>query len=154
ALGLRAWEMCRHSIADQLRMGERTMSLYSWLQNLRSALAPGRGLRQHRRRGSARAARHRPNLEVLEDRTLPSTFAVLNLADEGDGSLRQAVLDANTLPGADTIRFADGLVGKIALTTGQLGITDSLTIDGPGADQLAVSGTYASRVFEISTGVT
>ena len=62
----------RHSIADQPGKGERTMSFHSWLQNLRSALAPGRGQRQHRRRGSPRAATHRLNLEVLEDRCLPS----------------------------------------------------------------------------------
>src|SRR5437870_331038 len=32
----------RHSIADQLGKGERTMSVHSWPQNLRSALAPSR----------------------------------------------------------------------------------------------------------------
>jgi hypothetical protein len=42
----------------------------SWLQNLRSALAPSRGQRNHRRRGSPRAATHRLNLELLEDRRL------------------------------------------------------------------------------------
>src|SRR4051812_32043625 len=62
----------RHSIADQLRKGERTMSFLSWLQNLRSALAPRRGQRPHRRRGSLRAATYRPSLEVLEDRLTPS----------------------------------------------------------------------------------
>jgi hypothetical protein len=29
-----------------------------------------------------------PNLELLEDRTLPSTLTVMNNADSGDGSLR------------------------------------------------------------------
>ena len=77
---------------------------------------------------------------------------MLNLADGGDGSLRQAVLDANALPGADDIRFADGLQGTIALTGGQLSITDHLTIDGPGAGLLAVSGNHQSRVFNISGG--
>jgi Domain of unknown function (DUF5658) len=47
------------------------MSFYSWLQNLRSALATSWGLRHHRRQGSLRAATHRPNLEVLEN--LPPT---------------------------------------------------------------------------------
>ena len=51
------------------------MSFHSWLQNLRSALAPGRGQRHHRRRGSLRAATHRLNLEVLEDRRVPSFLA-------------------------------------------------------------------------------
>jgi len=81
-------------------------------------------------------------------------FTVTTLADSGDGSLRQAVLDANALPGADTIRFADGFVGTIGLTGGQLSIADHLTIDGPGADRLAVSGNGQSRVFRISGGLT
>jgi hypothetical protein len=68
-----------------------------------------------------------PQLEALEDRTVPSTFTVLNLADSGEGSLRQAVLDANALSGADNIAFANGLSGTIALTSGQLAITDGLT---------------------------
>jgi hypothetical protein len=44
------------------------MSFHSWLQNLRSTLAPGRGQRHRRRRGSLRAATHRLSVEVLEDR--------------------------------------------------------------------------------------
>jgi hypothetical protein len=46
------------------------MSLHSWLQTLRSALAPNRG--QGQRRNSPRGATHRPNVEVLEDRLTPS----------------------------------------------------------------------------------
>jgi hypothetical protein len=44
------------------------MSFPSWLQNLRTALVPGRG----HRRNSLHAATHRPNLEALEDRLTPS----------------------------------------------------------------------------------
>src|SRR5262249_22599462 len=104
--------------------------------------------------GKRRSSRRRfvPRLELLEGRALPSTFTVLNLADSGDGSLRQAVLSANANPGPDAIDFADGLTGTIGLTTGQLAITDGLTIDGPGADQLAVSGNHQSRIFSISGG--
>src|SRR5215204_4750153 len=101
------------------------------------------------RRRSAAAA-----VEGLERRALLSALTVVNLADGGEGSLRQAIGDANTQPGADTIGFADGLTGTIALSGGQLAITGDLTIDGPGADQLAVSGTHQSRVFSISGGVT
>src|SRR5262245_1032235 len=63
-------------------------------------------------------------LEALEDRTVPSTFAVENLLDSGPGSLRQAVLAANGNPGPDVVRFARGLEGTITLTGGQLSITD------------------------------
>src|SRR6266851_4111861 len=83
-----------------------------------------------------------------------STFTVLNLADSGPGSLRQAVLDANAQPGTDVIDFAPGVQGTITLTSGQLDITDGLIVTGPGADQLTVSGTGASRVFQIESGVT
>ena len=84
----------------------------------------------------------------------PSTFMVDNLADSGVGSLRAAIADANGQPGADLIRFApEARDGTIALTSGQLNITEDLTIDGPGAGRLAVSGNDASRVFQISSGV-
>jgi SdrD B-like domain/Right handed beta helix region len=45
-------------------------------------------------------------VEKLETRTLFSTHVVTTTADSGFGSLRQAILDANTSPGvADTITF-------------------------------------------------
>jgi hypothetical protein len=92
----------------------------------------------------------------LEDRYVPSTFTVSNLLDSGSGSLRQAILDANANPGADTITFSPGLQGTITLarTSGELYVTDSVTITGPGADQLAVSGDNINRVFEFARGTT
>ncbi len=87
-------------------------------------------------------------LEMLEDRCLPSTFTVTNLLDSGPGSLRAAVSAANANPGADGINFAT--TGTIALTSGELDITDSLTITGPGLNTLTVSGNHASRVFGLS----
>jgi predicted outer membrane repeat protein len=76
-----------------------------------------------------------------------ATFNVTNLNDSGAGSLRQAIEDANGAAGADTILFQAGLTGTIVLTTGQLSITDSVDLQGPGAAALAVSGNNASRVF-------
>jgi hypothetical protein len=91
---------------------------------------------------------HRLGLEVLDDRCLPSTFTVLNLLDSGPDSLRAAVAAANANPGADDIAFA--VTGSIGLTSGQLDITDSLTINGPGESALTVSGEGVSRVFGIA----
>src|SRR5580704_7824562 len=88
-----------------------------------------------------------PHMEVLEDRSLPSTLTVTNLFDSGAGSLRAAIAVANS---GDTIDFAHGLQGTITLTSGELPISDSVTIDGPGANKLSVSGNDASRVFDIS----
>src|SRR5512134_1569616 len=134
----------------------RRFTLFRWIMWLDSFLgfqnSHSQGTRRDRGRRTKRYRRpdFTPRLEALEDRTVLSTFMVENLADSGIGSLRQAVLDANALRGADAIVFAEGLQGTIALTGGQLSITDSLTIDGPGAALLAVSGNHQSRVFDIS----
>lgn len=77
-----------------------------------------------------------------------ATFIVTNLADSGAGSLRQAIVDANGNAGADTITFA--VNGTVVLTTGELAISDSLTIQGPGAALMAIDGNAASRAMSIS----
>jgi hypothetical protein len=76
-----------------------------------------------------------------------ATFTVTNLNDSGAGSLRQAIEDGNGAAGADNVTFQAGLSGTILLTSGQLEITDALTITGPGPAALSVSGNNASRVF-------
>lgn len=81
-----------------------------------------------------------------------TAFTVTNLLDAGKGSLRQAILDANANEGTDTLNFAPGLSGTINLTNGELLITDSLEILGPGADMLTVDAQQNSRVFNIDSG--
>ena len=72
-------------------------------------------------------------------------------AGTGDGcTLREAIAFAS--PGA-TITFAPGVTGTITLTTGELVINKALTITGPGARSLAVSGNNAGRVFDVNSGV-
>lgn len=68
-----------------------------------------------------------------------ATFTVTNTDDAGPGSLRQAIEDANTSPGADEIRFAVSVVGTIALSD-TLRVTDSVSIQGPGQELLTLDG--------------
>jgi hypothetical protein len=85
-------------------------------------------------------------LEVLEDRSVPSTFTVSNLLDSGAGSLRAAIGLAGN---GDTITFAPALHGTITLAS-ELTISNGIAINGPGAQKLSVSGGNASRIFDVS----
>ena len=73
-----------------------------------------------------------------------NTITVTNTNDNGPGSLRQALSDSND---GDTIAFA--VTGTIGVTTGELLVNKSVTISGPGAQNLAVNADYKSRVFRI-----
>jgi len=129
------------------------MSLVSLLQSARSLFANDRTKKSRRRaRAAKRGLPTRLSVERLDERVVLSTFSVLNLADSGAGSLREAITAANTNPGADVVAFAPGLRGTVGLTSGELGITDNLWIDGPGAGRLTVSGNDTSRVFQIGSG--
>ena len=93
-----------------------------------------------------------PRPEGLEGRQLLSVLIVNRATDSGNGSLRDVV--ARAVDG-DTIDFAPALNGStITLTTGEILITKSLTIVGPGAASLAISGNSASRIFELGGGGT
>jgi hypothetical protein len=76
-------------------------------------------------------------------------ITVTNTNDSGPGSLRQALADAND---GDTIDFA--VTGTIGLISGQLMVNKSITISGPGAQNLAVDGNATSRVFYVGPNVT
>ena len=78
------------------------------------------------------------------------TFVVKNLNDSGPDSLRDCVTNANQNPGPDTVTFQAGLTGSIVLTSGQVNIYDDVTITGPGASVITVSGNSTSRVFYAS----
>jgi uncharacterized repeat protein (TIGR01451 family) len=81
-----------------------------------------------------------------------ATYTVTNTNDSGAGSLRQAILDAESNGGADEIVFNAGVSGTITLGSALPEITEDLTITGPGADVLAVSGADSYRVFHITGG--
>ncbi len=74
-----------------------------------------------------------------------TVIVVTNTNDSGPGSMRQALAVAND---GDTID-ATGISGVINLTSGELLVETSVTINGPGADLLAVDGNMISRGFRI-----
>jgi len=74
---------------------------------------------------------------------LPATIIVVtNTNDSGPGSVRNALAVAND---GDTID-ATGVSGTIVLTSGELQINHNVTINGPGAGNLAVNGNGTFRV--------
>jgi CSLREA domain-containing protein len=84
-----------------------------------------------------------------------ATLTVDTMADESDGSctdgdcsLRDAIAVAG---GGDTIQFS--VTGTITLTLGELTVDKDLTISGPGASNLTLSGDDAARVFWIEESV-
>jgi streptogramin lyase len=78
-----------------------------------------------------------------------ATNVVTSLADSGPGSLRAQIL--NSVPG-DTITFATN--GTLVLTGGELLVTNNLSLIGPGATNVTISGNYSSRIFEFANGAT
>ncbi|MCL4789709.1 MAG: hypothetical protein KJ070_23505 [Verrucomicrobia bacterium] len=83
-----------------------------------------------------------------------ATLVVTTTNDSGAGSLRAAVSSA--LAGEIvTVTFAPGVTNVITLTNGQLSlINQTMSIIGPGAGKLTISGNNASRVLLLSGGNT
>ena len=73
------------------------------------------------------------------------TVVVGNCDDSGADSLRDAVENAVS---GDVIDLTSLTCGTITLNTGLVSTVDDLTLNGPGADQLAIDGNHASRVLE------
>lgn len=83
--------------------------------------------------------------------TVTTANDIVNGSD-GVVSLREAVNEANSSPGLNTITFSSSLNSQIInLTNGELLITDDLTINGLGKDFLTVNNAdeWSGRVFYI-----
>ncbi|MBB5038371.1 beta strand repeat-containing protein [Prosthecobacter dejongeii] len=83
------------------------------------------------------------------------TFVVSNTNDSGVGSLRQAIADANIAGGNPTVTFdaaAFATPQVITLAT-SLSVTTSMTVQGPGAGLVTISGNNSVRVWVVSGGV-
>ena len=144
-----------------------TMTPIRWFQSFfsRSIHLP------RRRRTAERLAPSR--LDVLEKRVLLSATELVvttnqDVTSNTDGliTLREAFAFAASNPGDDTITFGNGsaIAGGTNLTDAtadtitlggtQLTINSNVTLDGPGAALLSISGNNASRVFRVNFGVT
>jgi hypothetical protein len=121
-------------------------------------------LRSHGR-GKSRGKRPKPfgrllRVEPLEDRRLLAVFTVTNLDDEfvsefvqAPGTLRQAIFDANEIPGDnDTINFQPGLIGTILLDNGELWIRGNVELNGPGAGLLTIDASGNDPTPDVGNG--
>src|SRR5437870_718980 len=149
------------------------MALFSfsdWLKAMsRRSEAPRRGKRLPGRRCVLR-------LEALENRLVPAVLTVNTLADETTAdnylSLREAADVVNsgstsglssaelaqvsgTLGSNDTIQFSlPSGPQTLTLTRGTLNLTRNVTVTGPGATSLTISGNNTGRVFLVGQGPT
>ncbi len=87
---------------------------------------------------------------------IPKTYTVTSLADSGPGTLRAAITQADQDITFDTINFDPSVVGTITLASALPDLSQTLTLDGPGASVLTVarsgaSGTPAFSVFTVPT---
>jgi hypothetical protein len=80
-----------------------------------------------------------------------SIITVTSTADNGAGTLRAALALAGN---NNTINFALSFPALVTLTTGELLVTNNVTISGPGAANLTISGGNAGRVFHVGTSNT
>lgn len=77
-------------------------------------------------------------------------ISVTNTNDNGAGSLRAALASATN---GDTIKFAFSLPATIRLSNGEIFVTNSVNIIGPGPSNLTLDGNATSRVFHMSNTV-
>ena len=84
-----------------------------------------------------------------------ATYTVTNLNDSGTGSLRAAITAANA-DTAGVIVFASGLKGTITLQSAlpNIATTGTMTITGPGANLLTISGANKYQILGFTSGTT
>ena len=84
-----------------------------------------------KRKSTLERRRRSLSIEQLETRRVLATFLVTTNADEGAGSLRQAIFQANANPGQDRIEFAiTGESKKIQLQSALPRVDEGVEIDG------------------------
>jgi predicted outer membrane repeat protein len=107
-----------------------------------------------------RSGRHLSGLLALGIITLvfaasahAATYTVSNTADTGPGSLRNAITSVNGDQSADAIIFQPGLTGTITPLTPLPSFVNSVSITGPGALVLTISGaTAGASILTVNSG--
>ena len=80
----------------------------------------------------------------------PTSLVVTNLNDSGPGSLREAL---SLIADGGTVTFDPGLAGgTLMLTSGQLTVDSSVTVDASAAAPVSISAGGASRVLQVQAG--
>ena len=93
-----------------------------------------------------------PRFDARPHMVLGPEVVVTNTDDSGPGSLRQTIADAAD---GSVIHFDAAIAGQtIVLTTGQIVIDKSLTIEGPVPAGMTISGGFNSRVFFTESATT
>src|SRR4051794_31676929 len=101
-------------------------------------------------------------VEPLDERAVPATFTVTTVDDDGPGSFRQAIRDANANAGRDVIAFNIGAGGVLTIQPASAlpAVTDPVVIDGTtqpgyaGSPVVVLNGSQAGGVdgLTISAG--
>ena len=144
------------------------MLLQPWLAGVLNRLIGRHSTMSPRRRKSASLySRERllSDVQILESRALLSVQTITvnspydlpdSLLPAGTITLRDAITKANIDNTGDTINFDASLTSSKPLTITlhgtELDITASMTITGPGAGLLSISGNDATRIFNIDDG--
>ncbi|MCA9985114.1 MAG: hypothetical protein KDE59_12495, partial [Anaerolineales bacterium] len=90
--------------------------------------------------------------------TQPGSITVTQTGDSGPGSLRAAILEANSQPGTDHISIV--VTGTLQLLSPLPEITDEVAISGPGASLFRIDGDSTHQLLKFAsttltvTGVT
>jgi hypothetical protein len=117
------------------------------------------GAPAQRRDRRARQLRGKPTLELLEERSLLSTYFVTTTADSGAGSLRQAILDTNANNTVSNQTVFQNVAGPIDLLSELPAIDDDVSLSPEGGGNVTVERssagyTPAFRIFKINAGRT
>ena len=130
-----------------------------WPSQRLASISPKSGHRKAQvRRRDRRTRGIRPIVTLLEERTLLSQLplTVNSLANSGVGTLQAAIAQANAQT-ANQYLITFTVTGTIDLTSALPDLANNITIQGPGASSVAVSGGGSSSsfsVFTVNSGVT